>query len=34
MAIILSFFFFMAGTSVLQVSLRKTELCIVNRDPY
>ncbi len=34
MAIILSFSFFMAGTSVLQVSLRKTELRIVNRDHY
>ena len=30
MAIILSFSFFMAGTSVVQVSLRKTELCILN----
>jgi hypothetical protein len=34
MAINLSFFFFIAGTSVLQVSLRKTELCILNRGNY
>jgi hypothetical protein len=34
MAIILSFSFFIAGTSVLQVSLRKTETCILNRGHY
>jgi hypothetical protein len=34
MAIILSFSFFMAGTSILQMSLRKTEPCILNRGHY